>query len=71
MQVTMSIKKDNGESIEIVKEISNSSLPNIIDNIEQQVLSIKQEVLPLLSEQLIEEHQKEFKGEKNKEKERI
>lgn len=69
MQVTISIKKDNGETIEIIKDLKNIDDKNIIDSIEEQMLSIRQEVFPLLSERLIEQHQKGFKGEKNKEKE--
>jgi hypothetical protein len=69
MQGTISIKKDNGERIEIVKDVKNVEDTNIIDSIEQQMLSIRQEVFPLLSAQLIEQHQQGFKGEKNKKKE--
>jgi aminoglycoside phosphotransferase family enzyme len=70
MQVTIKIKQDNGETIEIVKELNSFEDQNIIDSVEQQMSSIRQELFPLLSEQLIEHHQKGFKGEKNKEKER-
>lgn len=70
MEVTISIKKDNGETIEIVRELNSFEDQNIIDSVEQQMLLIRQDILPLLSEQLIEQHQNGFKGEKNKEKER-
>jgi aminoglycoside phosphotransferase family enzyme len=70
MQVTIKIKQDNGETIEIVKELNSFEDQNIIDSVEQQMSSIRQELFPLLSEHLIEHHQKGFKGEKNKEKER-
>ena len=69
MQVTISIKKDNNETVEIVQDVKNFEESNIIDSIEQQILSIKQELLPILSERLIEQHQQGFKGEKNKKKE--
>jgi hypothetical protein len=70
MQVTISIKKDNGELIEIVKEIAEFSTNDIIESVEHQVNSIKADCFPLLSEKLVEEHQNRFKGEKNQEKER-
>lgn len=70
MQVTISIKRDNGQVIEISKELDNFDENNIIDRVEQQVLSIKADLLPLVSEKLIQQHQLEFKGKKNKEKER-
>ena len=69
MQVTISIKKDNGEVIELVKELTELSNADIIKSVEQQVNSIKEVCFPLLSEKLIEEHQQKFKGEKNQEKE--
>jgi hypothetical protein len=58
MQVAISIKKDNGEMIEIVKDVKNVEDTNIIDSMEAQMLSIRREVFPLLSEQLVEQHQK-------------
>jgi hypothetical protein len=70
MQVTIHIKNANGETLEIVKEVKGFEEQNIIDRIESQMLLIRQEVLPILSEKLIEQHQNGFKGEKNKEKER-
>lgn len=71
MQVTISIKQDNGEVIEIIKDLNNFDEKDIIGSVEQEVFSIKEELLPILSEKLIEQHQREFAGEKNKEKERI
>jgi hypothetical protein len=71
MQVTISIKQDNGEVIEIIKDLNNFDEKDIIGSVEQEVFSIKEELLPILSEKLIEHHQREFVGEKNKEKERI
>jgi hypothetical protein len=70
MQVTIRIQNANGETIEIIKEVNGFEDQNIIDQVESQMLLIRQEVLPILSEQLIEQHQKGFKGEKNTEKER-
>lgn len=73
MQVTVSIKQDNGDIIEFVKELDASVLFNdkdIISSIETEVLCIQAAFLPVLSEKLIEQHQAKFKGEKNKEKER-
>lgn len=73
MQVTVSIKQDNGNIIEFVKEVDANLIfddKNIISSIEKQVLSIQAAFLPILSEKLIEQHQAKFRGEKNKEKER-
>jgi hypothetical protein len=73
MQVTVSIKQDNGEIIEFIKELDKlDSLDekDIIGSIEKQVLSIREAILPILSEKLIEQHQARFRGEKNKEKKR-
>lgn len=69
MEVTIKIKQDNGETIEIVRQLSKTDGLNIIDSVEEQMLLISKEVIPTLSEQLIEHHQKEFKGEKNTKKE--
>ena len=70
MQVTISIKKANGELIEITQEISELEYHNIISSVEQQVQSIRETILPLLSERLVEHHKTGFKGEKNQEEER-
>jgi hypothetical protein len=70
MQVTISIKKDNGETIEITKEVVEQTIADIIESVEQQVNSIKTQCFPLITEKLIEGHQQTFKGEKNQEKER-
>ena len=69
MQVTISIKKDNGEVIEVVKELTELSSTDIIESVERQINSIKEVCFPLLSEKLVEEHQQKFEGEKNQEKE--
>jgi hypothetical protein len=70
MQVTISIKKDNGEVLEFMKELNKLDEKDIIASVEQEVFSIKEELLPKISEKLIEEHQSLFEGEKNQEKER-
>jgi hypothetical protein len=70
MEVTVSIKKANGELIEITREISESVSLDIIGNVEEEVRSIQEGILPLLSEQLVERHKSGFKGEKNQEEER-
>ncbi len=70
MEVTVSIKKANGELIEITREISESVSLDIIGNVEEEVRSIQEGILPLLSEQLVEHHKSGFKGEKNQEEER-
>ena len=68
MQLTISIKQDNGEIIEFVKELETSVVfddKDIINSIEKEVLSIQAAFLPVMSEKLIEQHQAKFKGEKN------
>lgn len=70
MEVTISIKNDKGEVTEIVKELASFDDSNIVNSIESEVSSLKEKILPFLSEKLIEFHQQEFKGEKNKEEER-
>lgn len=70
MEVTISIKHDNGEVTEIVKELVSFDDSPIIGSIEAKVSSIKEKFLPLLSEKLIEFHQQEFKGKKNQKEER-
>ncbi len=70
MEVTVSIKKANGELIEITREISESVSLDIIGNVEEEVRSIQEGILPLLSEQLVECHKSGFKGKKNQEEER-
>jgi hypothetical protein len=72
MQVTISIKQDNGSVIEFIQELDTQTLfdeKDIINSIEKQVLSIQSSFLPLLSAKLVEQHQAGFEGEKNKEKE--
>lgn len=68
MEVTISIKHDNGEVTEIVKELVSFDDSHIIGSIEAEVSSIKEKFLPLLSEKLIEFHQQEFKGKKIRKK---
>lgn len=70
MEVIISIKNDKGEVTEIVKELVSFDDNNILSSIESEVSSIKEQLLPVLSEKLIEFHQQEFKGKKNKEEER-
>ena len=70
MEVRIIVKKDNGEEIEITRSISEIQGKDIIDDVEKQVHSIKEVFLPLLSEQLVEQHKSSFRGKKNKEEER-
>ena len=70
MEVTIRIKKNNGEIVEVIKELDSFDNNDIIESVEQQVLNIKEILLPILSASLIEHHQVGFKGEKNKEEKR-
>jgi len=56
------LPKDNGQIMEIVKELNSFDGKNIIETVEQQVTTLKEAILPFLSEQLIEQHQVGFKG---------
>lgn len=72
MQITVSIKQDNGETIEIVKEVKQKVIfddKDIISSIEKEVTWIQAALSPILSEKLLQQHQAGFRGEKNKEKE--
>lgn len=69
MEVTIRIKQDNGEIIEVVRELPNVLGDNLLTRVEQEVSAIKHQLLPILSVNLIEHHQLGFTGEKNQEKE--
>ena len=70
MEIRVTIIKDNGEQIEISRKISDLDGANIIRSVEKEVQKVQDEIGPLLSESIIEEHQNGFEGEKNKEEER-
>ena len=70
MEVKITIIKDSGESIEIVRQIGALDGLNIISSVEQEVVKLQSEIGPLLSETLIEDHQRGFEGEKNQEEKR-
>lgn len=69
MELIIQIKKDNGETVEITKQLSSFNEKDIIGSVEAEVRTIREELLPILSSRLVEHHQLEFKGEKNTEKE--
>lgn len=70
MQVKITVIKDNGEAIEISRKIGALDARNIISSVEQEVLKLQNEIGPLLSETIIEDHQSGFVGEKNQEEKR-
>lgn len=70
MEVTLRIKQDNGDIIEVVRDLPTISHDNLLTRVEQEISAIKHQLLPLLSVNLIEHHQQGFTGEKNQEKER-
>jgi hypothetical protein len=70
MEVTLRIKQDNGDIIEVVRDLPNISDANLLTRVEQEISAIKHQLLPILSVNLIEHHQLGFTGEKNQEKER-
>jgi hypothetical protein len=65
MKVTIKITKDNGEEIEIERTMEILGDNNVITRAENEVTALKEELFPLLSSTLIEEHQTFFaeKGE--------
>jgi hypothetical protein len=70
MEITISIKADNGAIVELSKKIVSLDDTNIIGSIESAVSTVRQEMLPLLSKNLVEQHQLLFGGEKNTEEKR-
>ncbi len=70
MQVKITVIKDNGEEIEIFRKIGPLDSGNILSSVETAVQKLQNEIGPLLSETIIEEHQSEFVGEKNQEEKR-
>jgi folate-dependent phosphoribosylglycinamide formyltransferase PurN len=70
MEITISIKADNGDLIALRKSIVILEDKDIIGSIESEVSAVRHELLPLLSSTIVEQHQKLFRGEKNKEKKR-
>jgi hypothetical protein len=70
MEITISLKADNGEIIELSKKQVLLEDNNIIGSIESAVSSVRQEMLPLLSTKLVEQHQLLFDGKKNTEEKR-
>lgn len=70
MEITISLKADNGEIIELSKKQVLLEDNNIIGSIESAVSSVRQEMLPLLSTKLVEQHQLLFSGKKNTEEKR-
>lgn len=67
MEITIILKSANGEKTEISRTLSPLDEKDIIGSVESGVSLVRQELLPLLSSKLVEQHQLRFKGEKNKE----
>ena len=70
MELKITILKDNGETIELSRKIGVLDAGNIISSVEQEVLKVQSEIVPLLSEIIIEDHQSGFVGKKNQEEKR-
>lgn len=70
MRVKITIIKDNGEEIEISRKMSALDSRNVLSSVERAVEKLQNELAPLLSETMIEEHQSDFVGEKNQEEKR-
>jgi hypothetical protein len=67
MEITINITAGNGETVALSKKILLLDDRDIIGSVETAVSSVRQDLLPLLSEKLVEQHQLLFSGEKNKE----
>jgi hypothetical protein len=70
MHVKITLIKDNGEEIEISRKMGALDSRNVLSSVEQAVQKLQNEISPILSETMIEEHQSDFVGEKNQEEKR-
>lgn len=64
MKVTIVITKDNGEVIELSRALGSISSTNVITSIERELGQLKADLLPLVSETLLQEQQALFSLEK-------
>jgi hypothetical protein len=60
-KITISITKDNGETLKVEKTVVESSALSSFDAIEQFTLQIRREVFPSLQKQLLNEAQESHK----------
>lgn len=68
MEVRISIKKANGELIEIVKEVSEVISSDIIDQVDKQLDRIRVTCFPDLLEELVSSEQRVFNEKKKSRK---
>lgn len=67
MQIKVTIIKNNGEEVEYLRDLGDLDSNSIIGSAEAEVTKVQRELLPFLTERLIEEHQLGFVGKKNQE----
>lgn len=60
-KITISITKDNGETLKVEKTVVESSALESFDAIEQFTLQIRREMFPTLQKQLLAESQGAYK----------
>ena len=60
-KITISITKDNGETLKVEKTVVESSALESFDAIEQFTLQIRREMFPTLQKQLLAESQAAYK----------
>ena len=60
-KITISITKDNGETLKVEKTVVESSALESFDAIEQFTLQIRREMFPTLQKQLLAESQGVYK----------
>ena len=60
-KITISITKDNGETLKVEKTVVESSALESFDAIEQFTLQIRREMFPTLQKQLLAESQGGYK----------
>ena len=54
MRVKITVIKDNGEEVDYSRKLGNLNSLNILNSVEQEVLQLQHEMLPFLTETLIE-----------------
>gem|GEM_PF-1991248 len=60
MQIKITIIKDNGEEVELLRPIGALDSVNILKSVKHEVLDLQRAASPFLTETLIEEHQAHF-----------
>ncbi len=70
MQVKITLTKANGEEVSLLRSLDELDSSNVLNSVEQAVCSLQTDLAPFLSENLVEDHQSGFVGEKNQKEKR-